>query len=215
MNRNPLAVAAFAVALATTSGAASAATGSVATADVNLRAGPGTAYPIVRVVPQGARVAAHGCLADYSWCDVGYAGARGWVSASYLTTVVAGTTVVVGPRVGLPVVTFTAVYWDRYYASYPWYYRGPAYYGPPRGRTASAGCGPRGCAGTVTGAYGGSASGARGCGPRGCAGAGTVTGPNGGTVSGAHACGPRGCVGGRRVVGPNGGTRTRTGGVRW
>ncbi|SKA37312.1 SH3 domain-containing protein [Consotaella salsifontis] len=197
-----------------------AASSAVATADVNMRAGPGTRYPAIRVVPNGGRVTTYGCLADYSWCDTSYGGARGWVSAHYLTTVVDGSTVVVGPRVGLPVVVFNAAYWDHYYTNYPWYYRGPAYYGapppygPPPGSTVTRGCGPHGCGGTVTGPYGGSATGARGCGPRGCGGAGTITGPNGGTIQGARACGPRGCVGGYRAVGPNGGTRAGVGGFR-
>ncbi|MBO0903041.1 SH3 domain-containing protein [Jiella sonneratiae] len=193
-------------------GGALAASSAVATADVNMRAGPGTGYPAVRVVPAGGRVVTYGCLADYSWCDTGYLGARGWVSAHYLTTIVAGTTVVVGPRVGLPVVSFNTAYWNRYYTSYPWYYRGPAYYAPPPGASVNRNCGLHGCSGTVSGAYGGSAAGTRGCGPRACGGAGTVTGPNGGTVRGARACGPRGCVGGYRVVGPNGGTRGGVGG---
>jgi hypothetical protein len=112
----------------------------------------------------------------------------------------------VAAGVGVAVVAFNTAYWDNYYASYPWYYRGPAYYGQ-----AARNCGPNGCSGTVTGPYGGSASGARGCGPRGCAGAGTITGPNGGSIQGAGRCGPRGCVGGYRAVGPNGGTRSGAG----
>lgn len=195
-------------------GSALAATSAVATADVNMRAGPGTRFPVVRVVPAAGRVTTYGCLADHSWCDTGYAGARGWIAAQYLKTVVAGSTVVVGPQVGLPVVVFNTAYWNQYYTSYPWYYRGPAYYAPPPGATVTRSCGPHGCSGTATGAYGGSATGARGCGPRGCGGAGTVTGPNGGTVQGGRACGPRGCVGGYQAVGPNGGTRAGVGGFR-
>ncbi|MBB4303977.1 uncharacterized protein YraI [Rhodobium orientis] len=150
-------------ALAASSGMATAATRSVATGDVNLRAGPGTSYPVVRVVPRGASVATHGCLKDYSWCDVSYARARGWVSARYLTTVVAGARVVVSPRVAVPVVTFGPAYWNRYYAAYPWYRRGPAYYGPAnRGPAPRYYRGPRPCAG-------------------GCSGARVVTGPAGRT----------------------------------
>lgn len=223
--RNILRAAALVAAVIVAPGAASAAASAVATADVNMRAGPGTGYPVIRTVPRGAPVTTYGCLADYSWCDTSYAGGRGWVSAHYLNTVVSGTTVVVGPRVGLPIVVFNTAYWDRYYTSYGWYHYGPGHYGPPpphgppppphHGGNGHGQCGPRGCAGTVTGPHGGTASGAHGCGPRGCAGGGRVTGPNGGSVTGGHACGPRGCVGGRRVVGPNGGTRTRIGGVRW
>lgn len=135
-------------------GQAVAAPPSVATANVNMRAGPGTAYPVVAVVPQGAPVQTFGCLANGSWCDVGYASARGWVSAGYLTMVVAGRTVVISPRVSVPVVTFTPAYWNVHYTSYSWYRRGPAYYGAPPPR-ASIAC-HDGCSGsrTVTGPKG-------------------------------------------------------------
>ncbi|MEW5421997.1 SH3 domain-containing protein [Amorphus sp. 3PC139-8] len=159
-------IAAIALAIATLgfAGAASAANTAIATANVNMRAGPSTSYPVVRIVPAGANVASYGCVADYSWCDVGYGGARGWVSASYLTTVVRGATVVVSPTVGFPVVTYApTTYWNRYYTAYPWYARGPAYYRPaPRAYRAPApyyGC-RNGCSGsrTVTGPRGNSAS---------------------------------------------------------
>lgn len=215
---------------------AAAATVAVATGNVNLRAGPSTQYPAITVVPVGASIVTHGCLAGYTWCDVGFGNYRGWVSAHYIQIYYQGNPIVLTPAVattvGIAVVGFSNVYWDTYYSSYPWYYHGPAYYaqatrscGPngcsgtvtgARGgvATGTGGCGPRGCAGagTVTGPNGGSAQGARACGPRGCAGGGTVTGPNGGSVQGASACGPRGCVGGYSAVGPNGGTRSGVGG---
>ncbi|MGF1500477.1 MAG: SH3 domain-containing protein [Paracoccaceae bacterium] len=209
--------------------AAQAATASVATANVNLRAGPSTTYPVVTVVPAGATVATHGCVADYSWCDIAYGTYRGWVSASFLQTVHNGATVVITPvvaaAVGVGVVTYSRAYWDRYYRAYPWYGRWASYpaYRAPVARTTTA-VGPyggtatrtRGCVGarcgatgTATGAYGGTAAGARGCGPRGCGAAGTVTGPSGNTVSGARGCGPRGC--GAAVQGPRGNTAVRRG----
>lgn len=167
MVRRSILAAAAALTLATIGpvGAAAANT-AVATANVNMRAGPSTSYPVVRIVPAGANVASYGCVADYSWCDVGYGGARGWVAASYLTTVVRGTTVVVSPTVGFPVVTYAPTsYWNRYYAGYPWYARGPAYYAPPpRAYRAPA---PR---------YG------YGC-RNGCSATTTVTGPRGNTAS--------------------------------
>lgn len=216
--------------LAGTASAAAAATGAIATGNVNLRAGPSTAYPVVTTVPAGAGIVTYGCLAGYTWCDIGFASYRGWVSARYVQVVYNGAPVVLSPAVattvGVAVVGFSQAYWNSYYAAYPWYYRGPAYYGQaagscgpngcsgtvtgPYGGTVSGtrSCGPNGCSGTVTGPYGGNASGVHGCGPRGCAGGGTITGPNGGTIQGAGACGPYGCVGGYRAVGPNGGTRS-------
>lgn len=206
---------------------ARAATASVVTADVNLRAGPSTAYPAVTVIPAGTRVVTHGCVADYTWCDVAYGAHRGWVSASYVQTSHNGATVVITPAVataiGVTVVAYNRAYWDRYYVGYPWYgtwARYPAYRAPvartttavgPYGGTATrtTGCvGLRcGTTGTATGAHGGTASGARGCGPRGCGAAGTATGPGGNTVSGARGCGRFGC--GAAVTGPKGNTATR------
>ncbi|EUB99688.1 SH3 domain protein [Rhizobium sp. CF080] len=62
----------------------SAATNGKTTANVNLRAGPGAQYPVVVALPQNAPIAVHGCLADRSWCDIGWGGNRGWVAASYI-----------------------------------------------------------------------------------------------------------------------------------
>lgn len=59
--------------LAVAATVATAATVAVATGNVNLRAGPSTAYPVVTVVPAGSRIVTHGCVAGYSWCDIAYA----------------------------------------------------------------------------------------------------------------------------------------------
>ena len=64
-------------------GIASAAT-AFATGNVNLPAGPSTAYPAVNVVPAGDDVRVFGCLSNRSWCDVDYYGQRGWMSSNYL-----------------------------------------------------------------------------------------------------------------------------------
>ncbi|MCF3641287.1 SH3 domain-containing protein [Rhizobium sp. TRM95111] len=117
------------------SGAAEAATSSITVMDVNLRAGPGTGYPVVRVIAAGSRVVTFGCLADYSWCDVGVAGVRGWVASRYITIASGGTTVVVtqatAVRIGVPVVAYGSAYWHAHYVGYPWYARGHAYYARP------------------------------------------------------------------------------------
>lgn len=176
MNRTTLFAAAALAALPLAPVAASAASSAVATANVNMRAGPSTAYPTVRIVPAGAGVVSYGCVADYSWCDVGYGQARGWVSAAYLTTVVGGTTVVVTPQVGFPVVTYSpTAYWNRYYTAYPWYARGPAYYGPYRAPIYRAPP-PRGYAAPYRAPY-------RGACRDGCSGSASVSGPRGGSAS--------------------------------
>jgi uncharacterized protein YraI len=73
-----LALAACAALMAGT-GIASAAT---VTNDLNLRAGPGTNYPVVDTMPAGAHVNIRNCAG--SWCRVSFRGERGWASASYL-----------------------------------------------------------------------------------------------------------------------------------
>lgn len=55
-------------------------------AAVNLRTGPGQQYYAIMVLPPGAPVEIYGCLNDVNWCDVGYGGTRGWLSARYLGT---------------------------------------------------------------------------------------------------------------------------------
>ncbi len=114
---------------ATFSTAASAAAPAVATANVNLRAGPSTNFPVVKVVPVGARLVTFGCVDGYTWCDVAVAGNRGWLAARYIR--LAGPGVVVAPAAavsaGVPVVAFNHAYWQTHYAARPWFGRWPAY----------------------------------------------------------------------------------------
>ncbi|MHB0677978.1 SH3 domain-containing protein, partial [Roseomonas mucosa] len=113
---------------------ASAAPG-YATGDVNLRAGPGTAYPRVATIGAGAPLEIFGCLDGYNWCDVGAGGMRGWVSGSYLQYAYQGRRVLIpeyGPRIGVPIVTFDfGDYWGRYYRGRPWYSPHDRWGGPP------------------------------------------------------------------------------------
>ncbi|MGE4371659.1 MAG: SH3 domain-containing protein [Xanthobacter sp.] len=97
-----------------------------ATANVNLRTGPDTAYPSAGVIPRGAPLTIEGCLQDESWCDVNWGGLRGWVYSTYLATVRQGQTAVVPDwglaAIGIPIVAFAAAdYWNRYYVGRPWY----------------------------------------------------------------------------------------------
>ena len=59
-------------------GIASAAT-LVADADVNLRSGPGTQYPVITVIPDGAAVDVRRC--DDGWCRVHYGADAGWAKS--------------------------------------------------------------------------------------------------------------------------------------
>lgn len=175
--------------------AGAAATTAIATANVNLRAGPSTSYPAVTVVPAGMTIATYGCISGYSWCDIGFGPYRGWVAASYVQVIYRGSPVVltapVAPVVGITVVSFNRAYWDRYYTAYPWYGRWGAY--PPYR------------APHVTSAYrdvtcaNGSCTAVRG-----------ANGYYGGATNQVRTCTTGSCTATRVTVGPRGGTATRT-----
>ena len=93
--------------------------------NVNLRAGPGTDYPVIVTVPNRAWIAILGCLADYGWCDVFFEGNRGWMRSIYLAGWYQGYYYPLrdyAPQLGFPVVTFdVGTYWDAYYRNRPFY----------------------------------------------------------------------------------------------
>jgi uncharacterized protein YraI len=105
--------------------AAAAVQVAVTTADLNLRAGPGTQYPVVETIPYGAGISVFGCVSGYSWCDIAWGANRGWVAAAYLQVIYRGAPVVIGPiiapRIGVTVVNFDHEYWVRHYRSRSWY----------------------------------------------------------------------------------------------
>lgn len=97
----------------------------IATTNVNLRAGPSTAYPPVNVVRGGEDVEVYGCLSNRSWCDVDFYGQRGWMSSNYLAFVRGGRRYT-GPEVvgylGAPVVGYSfGRYWDDHYRGRDFY----------------------------------------------------------------------------------------------
>lgn len=128
-------------------GAAQAATPSFTTANVNLRAGPGTSYPVLVTVPNRGAITTHGCLENYNWCDVSWGAERGWMSASYIQVTYEGqpvyVTPAIAPVVGLSVVIYDRAYWDRWYYGRPWYANWDRYYRPPPPRPPKAGPKPR------------------------------------------------------------------------
>jgi uncharacterized protein YraI len=92
---------------------------------MNVRAGPDREYPLVAQLDAGAPLDVHGCLSDWSWCDVSFGDNRGWIYAGGLSFVYQGERVPLysyGPSLGLPIVTFAlGAYWDDYYRGRPWY----------------------------------------------------------------------------------------------
>lgn len=116
----------LAVAAAALMGAATAASAEEAytTNDVSLRAGPGTRFPVVRVIPEDAVVYLHGCLRNWDWCDVSWRRSRGWVFSDYLEGLYGNRRLGFAEwrqDVELPFVSFGFGYWDRHYRDRPWY----------------------------------------------------------------------------------------------
>ncbi|MEN3794011.1 DUF1236 domain-containing protein [Fulvimarina sp. MAC3] len=68
------------------------------TTDLNVRAGPGSNYGIVGVIPNGDAATLDGCTEGGEWCRVTVNGTQGWAFANYLTTDVEGQQVVVVER---------------------------------------------------------------------------------------------------------------------
>ncbi|MGH6735683.1 MAG: DUF6600 domain-containing protein [Methyloceanibacter sp.] len=93
--------------------------------NVNLRAGPGTQYPVIVTVPAEAPITILGCLPDYTWCDTVFHDSRGWMSSIYLSGYYEGSYYSLGdyaPRLGYQTVTFDVeAYWDAYYRDEPFY----------------------------------------------------------------------------------------------
>jgi uncharacterized protein YraI len=106
-------------------------------ADVNLRAGPGTDYPVLLTVPADAPITILGCLEDYTWCDTVYEDSRGWMSSVYLAGYYDGEYYLLkdyAPDLGYQTVTFdVALYWDTYYRDQP-FYNAQYRVSPPRGQ---------------------------------------------------------------------------------
>ncbi len=92
---------------------------------VDLYAGPSGDYPVVSEVGPSEPVVVFGCVSDYSWCDIGAEGVRGWVYGGYLTYPYQGSYVPLagyGAAIGLPIVSFSiGAYWGSFYRDRPWY----------------------------------------------------------------------------------------------
>ena len=93
--------------------------------DVNLRAGPDRAYPLVSWIPGGSSVYVNGCLSDYRWCDVTAGYDRGWVYAQNLQYTYQGQPMTIygnGQSLALPIVSFIlGSYWNDNYRNRPFY----------------------------------------------------------------------------------------------
>ena len=87
----------------------------IVTTDLNMRAGPSTAFPVVDVLEERTLVEVHGCVSGYSWCDVSENANRGWVSGAYLSYAAGGSYVPLVEYVSdydVPIISFSVgSYW--------------------------------------------------------------------------------------------------------
>lgn len=107
----------------------------VITSYVDLYAGPDVGYPTIAQLPAGTSVAIQGCLEGWTWCDVITLGMRGWVAGTYVQYTYQNQPVIVadyGPRIGIPIVTFSiGAYWGAYYSNRPFYRNRNYWYSRP------------------------------------------------------------------------------------
>lgn len=93
---------------------------------VNLRAGPGTEYPVVATLGNGQPFNVAGCTSGYGWCDVVMPdGLRGWVYSDAIDYAYEDRRVPLagyGAAIGVPIVTFAlGSYWGNNYRDRSWY----------------------------------------------------------------------------------------------
>jgi uncharacterized protein YraI len=69
-----------------------------ATTDLNLRAGPGSQYPVVGVIGAGQTTMVKGCINQGKWCNVVTAGEDAWAYSDYLVMDSGGTQVILTQR---------------------------------------------------------------------------------------------------------------------
>lgn len=88
--------------------------GGFARSGASLRAGPANEYPRVATVVSGDSLAVYGCVDDFSWCDVRWRQARGWLPAGVIEF--DSRDAAAAPVIGFAVDP----YWDAHYRGRPW-----------------------------------------------------------------------------------------------
>jgi uncharacterized protein YraI len=116
-------------AIASQQATASASERATVTANVNLRAGPGSKHKSLGVVPAGDPVTVFSCRTGFDWCNVDHRGKRGYLSGRYLSYPTQGEYYGeafsdVGIYLGVP------LFWDDYPIYGPPGYRPPGYRPP-------------------------------------------------------------------------------------
>ena len=123
--KHTIGAAVLAIALSLLAAGAAAQVAYTATS-IHLRAGPGTDYPVVAVLPPGVELWVQGCVEDYSWCDVVAGSERGWAYSenikSYYDAVSGYQPLYYGAWFGIATYPFFINdYWGRHYHTRPWY----------------------------------------------------------------------------------------------
>jgi uncharacterized protein YraI len=95
------------------------------TESADVYAGPDNSYPEVAQLDPDTPIQVMGCLDDWSWCDVGFEGSRGWVYSPDIAYQYQGGYAPLysyAPGLGVPVVAFSFdTYWGSYYHDRPFY----------------------------------------------------------------------------------------------
>ena len=95
------------------------------TDSADIYAGPDSSYPQVAQLDPDTPVQVMGCLDDWSWCDVGFDGNRGWLYSPDIAYQYQGgyaPLYAYAPGLGVPVVAFSFdSYWGNYYHDRPFY----------------------------------------------------------------------------------------------
>jgi uncharacterized protein YraI len=81
----------------------------VAVTELNMRAGPGSQYPIVATIETNGSVDILGCLPEAQWCQVHWQGNEGWSYSEYLAITETGEQIFVPQArsvLDIPVVAF-------------------------------------------------------------------------------------------------------------
>lgn len=77
----------------------------IATADIDLHAGPSADYEVVGGVDVNGEALLHGCLEGSNWCEVSYAGMTGWAFSEYFVGDDGGVEVPIA-ELGIPLIIY-------------------------------------------------------------------------------------------------------------
>jgi uncharacterized protein YraI len=88
-------------------------------------AGPDYDYPRLFTISYGRQVNIHGCLRDWSWCDISFRSDRGWIPGREIAANYRGrrrSVNMVAPYLGIGILSFRfGNYWDEHYRDRSFY----------------------------------------------------------------------------------------------